>query len=81
VLLATLSETEWQTVTLDYLNRVAKIVNEPQMIVGTYGEVFKILELLADAGAIELVPDTTQPGVHKLRKKSYGNQTSSETGN
>jgi hypothetical protein len=51
------------------------------MIVGTYGEVFKILEYLADAGAIELVPDATQPGVHKLRKKSYGNETSSKTGN
>ena len=76
VLLATLDSETWQTVTLEYLNRVAKIVNEPQMIVGTYGEVFKVLEFLAQAGAIELVPDTTQPGVHKLRKKSYGNETS-----
>jgi hypothetical protein len=81
VLLETLSETEWQTVTLEYLNQVAKTVNEPQVVVGTYGEVFKVLEFLADAGAIELVPDIAQPGVHKLRKKSYGNQTSSETGN
>jgi len=77
VLLATLDSETWQTVTLDYLNQVAKIVNEPQMIVGTYGEVFKVLEFLADAGAIELVPDATQPGVHKLRKINYGNQTSS----
>lgn len=46
------------------------------MILGTYGEVFKALEFLAEAGAIELVPDETQPGVHKLRKKTYGNQTS-----
>ena len=76
VLLATLSDCEWQTVTLDYLNQVAKIVNEPQMIVGTYGEVFKVLEFLAQAGAVELVPDQTQPGVHKLRKINHGNQTS-----
>jgi hypothetical protein len=58
------------------LNSVAKTLNEPEMILGTYGEVFKALEFLAEAGAIELVPDTTQPGVHKLRKITYGNQTS-----
>lgn len=75
MLLATL-DSEWQVVTLEYLNHAAKILNEPQMILGTYGEVFKALEFLAEAGAIELVPDETQPGVHKLRKKTYGNQTS-----
>jgi hypothetical protein len=74
--LETLSDTQWQVVTLNYLNTVAKIVNKPEMIACTYGEVFKVLEFLADAGAIELVPDTTQPGVHKLRKITYGNQTS-----
>ena len=74
--MATLDSDNWQTVTLEYLNRAAKILNEPEMILGTYGEVFKALEFLAEAGAIELIPDTTQPGVHKLRKITYGNQTS-----
>jgi predicted short-subunit dehydrogenase-like oxidoreductase (DUF2520 family) len=75
-LLATLDSKSWQVVTLNYLNTVANIVNKPQTIVISYGEAFKILEFLADAGAIELVPDETQPGVHKLRKKPYGNQAS-----
>lgn len=73
-LLTTLSDNTWQTVTLDYLNSVAKLVNEPRMVVGTYGDVFKVLEFLAAAGAIELEP-TDNAGVHKIRKKVYGNET------
>lgn len=74
-LLATLSDNTWQTVTLDYLNSVAKLVNEPRMVVGTYGHAFSVLEFLAAAGAIELEPSDTA-GVHKIRKKVYGNETS-----
>jgi hypothetical protein len=74
-LLATLSDSEWQTVTLDYLNHLSKLVNEPRMVVGTYGDAFSVLEFLAAAGAIELEPTDTA-GVHKIRKKAYGNETS-----
>jgi len=45
------------------------------MIVGTYGDAFSVLEFLAAAGAIELEPTDTA-GVHKIRKKAYGNETS-----
>lgn len=72
-LLTTLSDSEWQTVTIAFLNNAAKIINTPQTVLFTYGEVFKALEYLAQAGIIELVPDETEPSVYKLRKKSYGN--------
>ena len=72
-LLTTLSDCEWQKVTIAFLNSAAKIINNPDTVLVTYGEVFKALEYLAQAGVIELVPDETEPGVHKIRKKSYGN--------
>jgi hypothetical protein len=75
VLLATLDSETWQIVTLEYLNQVAKVVNQQQMVVGTYGDAFSVLEFLAKAGAIELEPADTD-GVHKIRKKAYGNETS-----
>jgi hypothetical protein len=75
--LATLSDREWQTVTLEYLNTVAKIVNEPRFVIATYGDSFSVLEFLAAAGAIELEPTDTA-GVHKIRKK-HGNETHSES--
>lgn len=73
-LLATLSSCEWQTVTLDYLNKVAKTINKPRMVIVTYGEAFSVLEFLAAADVIELIPTDTV-GVHKIRKK-YGHETS-----
>ena len=76
--MATLSDTEWQTVTLNYLNSVCKLINEPRVIIATYGDAFSVLEFLAAAGAIELEPADTA-GVHKIRKKTYGNETNSES--
>jgi len=77
-LLATLSDTEWQTVTLDYLNEVAKTVNKPRTVVATYGDSFSVLEFLAAADVIELeLADDT--GTHKIRKKIYGNETSNKS--
>lgn len=69
-MLETLDELEWQTVTLDYLNKVSTLVNNADVVIETYGEAFSVLEFLASAGAIDLEPGET-PGVHKIRKKTY----------
>jgi hypothetical protein len=46
-------------VTLEFLSWVSKTINEPGMIVQTYGEAFQVLEFLANARAVEL---TKMPG-------------------
>ena len=67
-LLAGLSNTEYQIVTLDYLKTVSEIVNEPSTVIQTFGEAFQILEFLAKAKAIELVEAEDGADVYKIRK-------------
>lgn len=67
-LLAGLSKTEYQLVTLDYLKLISEIINEPSTVVQTFGEAFQILEFLAQAKAIELVEVEGSIGVYKIRK-------------
>lgn len=67
ILLAGLSETEAQPVTLEFLSWVSATVNEPSVLVQTYGEAFKVLEFLAAARVVELlkIPDTE---IHTIKR-------------
>ena len=67
VLLTGLSTTEYTPVTLDLLKYISEIINEPSVVVQTYGEVFQTLEFLGQAGAIELVKDSDTE-IFKIRK-------------
>ena len=66
-LLAGLSDTEYTTVTLDYLKYVSETVNKPSVVIQTYGEAFQVLEFLATAKAIEMKLQE-EPNVYKIRK-------------
>lgn len=68
-LLAGIDSETWQVVTLEFLRHVSEIINKDEKLVVTYGEAFQVLEFLAQAGAIELVPtDPKSPQEYKLRK-------------
>jgi len=67
-LLGELSTSEYQTVTIQYLKHVHDIINEPSPVIQTYGEAFQVLEFLATAGVIELMPTSTEPKQYKIRK-------------
>jgi hypothetical protein len=66
--LSELSTTEYQIVTMQYLKHVSDIVNEPSPVVQTYGEAFQVLEFLATARAVELVPLDGEQKQYKIRK-------------
>ena len=68
-LLAGLSDTEYQVVTLDYLKEVSEIVNEYSVLVKTFGEAFQVLEFLRDAKAVDLVSVEDSEGVYKIKKR------------
>lgn len=67
-LLAGLSSTEPQAVTIQLLDWVTDIVNEPSEVVQTYGEAFQVLQFLETAGVLEIaqVPGTKTYTVKKL---------------
>lgn len=67
VLLHTLSDLEYTDVTIGFLKQAAAIINEPSQVVQTYGEMFQVLEFLANAGVVELklYPDEN---LYKIRK-------------
>lgn len=67
-LLAGLSTTEVIPVTLDYLATVSRIINEPSTVVQTYGEAFQVLEFLAQAQVLELIPVENNPSAYLIRK-------------
>lgn len=68
VLLAGLSSTEPTPVTLQFLKQVSEIINEPSVVVQTYGEAFQVLEFLAQAQAVELLPVENNPGTYTIKK-------------
>jgi hypothetical protein len=67
-LLAGLSSTEPHAVTLQFLEWVTGVINEPSEVVQTYGEAFQVLQFLETAGVIEItqVPGTNIYTVKKL---------------
>jgi hypothetical protein len=67
-LLSELVTGEFQPVTLQMLDGVTHIVNEPSTVIQTYGEAFQTLEFLANAGAVELVPLDSSKTQFKIRK-------------
>lgn len=67
-LLLGLSETEQVPVTLQFLEWVTKIINEPSEVVQTYGEAFEVLKFLENAGVVELTPVHDNPGAYTIRK-------------
>lgn len=68
MLLAGLSTTESTPVTLQFLEWVTHIVNAPSEVVQTYGEAFQVLEFLANARVVELLPIPDSPGTYTIRK-------------
>jgi len=67
-LLSELVTDEFQPVTLQMLDGVTRIVNEPGETIQTYGEAFLTLQFLANAGAVELVPLDSNKTQFKIRK-------------
>lgn len=53
---------------MQYLKQVSDIINEPSPVVQTYGEAFQVLEFLANARAVELVPIDGEQKQYKIRK-------------
>lgn len=59
---------EYQDVTLQLLKQVSVIINEPSVVVQTYGETFQVLEFLAKANAVELTETSPGSKQYKIRK-------------
>lgn len=72
VLLSTLIDNEYQEVSLPFLAMVSGIINNPTTIVETYGEAFRVLEFLAEAKVVELVPIAPELNQFKIRKLYNG---------
>lgn len=68
VLLTGLSSTESVPVTLQFLEWVTKIINEPSEVVQTYGEAFQVLQFLETAGVVELTAVEDNPGAYTIKK-------------
>lgn len=68
MLLTGLSQTERVPVTLQFLEWVTEVINEPSVVIQTYGEAFQVLEFLATAGVVELTAVHNNPGAYTIRK-------------
>jgi hypothetical protein len=68
ILLAGLSTTEPTPVTLKFLEWVTEVVNEPSVVVQTYGEAFQVLQFLETARVVELleIPEKDAFTIRKL---------------
>lgn len=73
-LLAELSLTQYQEVSIQYLTHVAITINscKPAAKLKTYGEVFDALQYLADNNAVELLEITPGSDTFKIKKVHYG---------
>lgn len=67
-MIAGLGATEAVPVTLQLLEWVTKVINEPSVVIQTYGEAFQVLEFLAQAQVVELIPVENNPGAYTIRK-------------
>lgn len=56
----------WRKVTLEYLDWVHKLLKPHTIPLETYGDTFKVLEFLAEHGAIELLNNEDH---HLIRKR------------
>jgi monomeric isocitrate dehydrogenase len=63
--------TEWKFVSINYLKEVHDTINAESNIIKTYGDAFDILEYLANAKVIDLVPVESEEGIYKIRKIEY----------
>lgn len=63
-----LSKDEWQPVTIAYLHKVSKLLNNDKTLVNTYGQTFEVLEFLRDRGAVELSLLDGTTNMYKIRK-------------
>lgn len=54
VIVADLSSETWRKVTIEYLDWVSGLMKPHKIPLSTYGDVFKILEFLAEHGAVQL---------------------------
>lgn len=59
---------QWQRVTLDYLYQIGQKLKPHNIPLETYGDTFKVLEFLAEHGAIELQNNENE---HLIRKAQY----------
>ena len=55
-------------VTLQFLEQVTSIINQPSEVVQTYGEAFQVLEFLANAGVVELIAIPNNPGAYTIKR-------------
>lgn len=62
-----LSSETWKLVTLEYLDHVARLVNQDEQRISTFGEAFAVLEYLEQAKIVELRP-VEDTGIFKIRK-------------
>ena len=68
ILLAGLSVTEPTPITLQFLEWVSDVVNEPSVVVQTYGEAFQVLQFLENARVVEILEVANNPGAYTIRK-------------
>ena len=62
-----LPQDTWRKVSLEYLEWVSKLLREHNIKLETYGEVFKVLEFLAEHRAVDL---EQKEDCHLIRKGS-----------
>lgn len=49
-----MSPDSWKKVTIEYLNWIHQLLKPHNIPLNTYGDTFKVIEFLADSGAVEL---------------------------
>jgi hypothetical protein len=66
--------TEWEVVSLDFLEQVCDIINKAKPIINTYGDAFEVLEYLHTAKVLELKLLAKDTGIYKIRKIEYSGE-------
>lgn len=67
IIVGDLHSENWRVVTIEYLDWVHALLKPHNTGVATYGDIFKVLEFLAEHGAIDLQNCEDH---HKIRKGS-----------
>lgn len=58
----------WRKVTIEYLNWIHQLMKPHSIPLETYGDTFKVLEFMAESGAIEL---KTEDDYHLIKRGQY----------
>lgn len=66
--------TNWEIVSLDFLEQVCDIINNVKPIINTYGDAFEVLEYLHNAKVLELKLVAEDSGIYKIRKIEYSGE-------